>query len=143
MFYTTTTVTVRKTVGFYEYSKDKRGRPVKVPSQESIELLAKACAEPKAFEKEEIIARTMIPMINEVVRCIEEGIVASAEEADMGLIYGLGFPPFRGGPIRYLETIGLAKFVEMADSYAHLGAYYQVTDGLREMAASGKSFFKA
>ena len=130
-------------VGFYEHSKDKRGRPVKTPSTESIALLQKACAEPKAFDKDEIIARTMIPMINEVVRCIEEGIVASAEEADMGLIYGLGFPPFRGGPIRYLETIGIAKFVEMADSYAHLGAYYQVTDGLRDMAANGKSFFNA
>jgi len=68
--------------------------------------------------------------------------VASAAEADMGLIYGLGFPPFRGGPIRYLETLGLANFIEMADKYAHLGEIYQVTDGMREMASEGKSYFK-
>ena len=83
----------------------------------------------------------MIPLVNETVRCLEEGVVATAAEADMGLIYGLGFPPFRGGPIRYLETVGLQAFIETADKFAHLGEIYQVTDGLREMAASGKSYF--
>jgi len=83
----------------------------------------------------------MIPMVNEVVRCLEEGVIASAAEADMGLIYGLGFPPFRGGAIRYLETLGLDNYIAMADKYAHLGEYYQVTDGMREMAKSGKSYF--
>ena len=83
----------------------------------------------------------MIPMVNEVVRCLEEGVVDTAAEADMGLIYGVGFPPFRGGAIRYLETLGLNTFIEMADKYADLGEIYQVTDGLREMAKSGKSYF--
>ena len=59
----------------------------------------------------------------------------------MGLIYGVGFPPFRGGAIRYLETLGLDNFIAMADKYADLGEIYQVTDGLREMAKSGKSYF--
>jgi 3-hydroxyacyl-CoA dehydrogenase/enoyl-CoA hydratase/3-hydroxybutyryl-CoA epimerase/enoyl-CoA isomerase len=79
--------------------------------------------------------------VNEVVRCLEEGVVDTAAEADMGLIYGLGFPPFRGGPIRYLETLGLDNFIAMADKYAHLGEIYQVTDGMREMAKSGQSYF--
>ena len=127
--------------GFYDYGKDKRGKPTKVPSETAIGLLAGACADTKEFSKDEIIARLMIPMVNEVVRCLEEGIVDTAAEADMGLIYGLGFPPFRGGPIRYLETVGIANFIEMADKYAHLGEIYQVTDGMREMAASGKSYF--
>ena len=83
----------------------------------------------------------MIPMVNEVIRCLEEGVVDTAAEADMGLIYGIGFPPFRGGAIRYLETIGLNKFIEMADKYTHLGEIYQVTAGLREMARSAKSYF--
>ena len=125
--------------GFFDYGKDKRGRPTKVPSQTAYELIGNS--EAKDFSSDEIIARLMIPMVNEVVRCLEEGIVATAAEADMGLIYGLGFPPFRGGPIRYLETVGIANFIEMADKYAHLGEIYQVTSGMREMAASGKSYY--
>ena len=128
--------------GFYDHGKDKRGRPSKVPAERAFELLAANCADKQDFSSEEIIARLMIPLVNEVVRCLEEGVVASAAEADMGLIYGLGFPPFRGGPIRYLETLGLANFIEMADKYAHLGEIYQVTDGMREMASEGKSYFK-
>ncbi|PCI62207.1 MAG: fatty acid oxidation complex subunit alpha FadB [Gammaproteobacteria bacterium] len=128
--------------GFYDHGKDKRGRPSKVPADRALELLAASCADKQDFSSEEIITRLMIPLVNEVVRCLEEGVVASAAEADMGLIYGLGFPPFRGGPIRYLETLGLVNFIEMADKYAHLGEIYQVTDGLREMASAGKSYFK-
>ncbi|GLX84113.1 fatty acid oxidation complex subunit alpha [Thalassotalea loyana] len=125
--------------GFYDYGTDKRGKPTKVPSETAYELIGNA--QHADFSADEIIARLMIPMVNEVVRCLEEGIVDTAAEADMGLIYGLGFPPFRGGPIRYLETVGIANFIEMADKYAHLGEIYQVTDGMREMAASGKSYF--
>ena len=128
-------------VGFYDHGKDKRGRPTKVAAEKAYELFAGVTADKADFESEEIIARLMIPMVNEVVRCLEEGVVASAAEADMGLIYGLGFPPFRGGPIRYLETLGLDNFIAMADKYAHLGEIYQVTDGLRAMAKAGKSYF--
>jgi len=127
--------------GFYDHIKDKRGRPKKVAAQTAYDLLSAHCADKKDFSKEEVIARLMIPMVNEVVRCLEEGVIASAAEADMGLIYGLGFPPFRGGAIRYLETLGLDNYIAMADKYAHLGEYYQVTDGMREMAKSGKSYF--
>ncbi|NMP17253.1 fatty acid oxidation complex subunit alpha FadB [Thalassotalea sp. Y01] len=127
--------------GFYDYSKDKRGRPVKVASETSVGILADMCQPMADFSSDEIIARLMIPMVNETIRCLEEGVVDTAAEADMGLIYGLGFPPFRGGPIRYLETLGLDNFIAMADKYAHLGEIYQVTDGLRDMAASNKSYF--
>ncbi len=124
--------------GFYNYGTDKRGRPTKSAADEAYALIDNDNAE---FSKEEIIARMMIPMANEAVRCLEEGIVASAAEADMALLYGLGFPPFRGGVFRYIETMGLQNFVELADKYAHLGPIYQISDGLREMAANGKSYF--
>ena len=127
--------------GFYDHMKDKRGRPMKVAAPVAYELLGQHCADKKDFSSEEIIARMMIPMVNEVVRCLEEGVVDTAAEADMGLIYGVGFPPFRGGAIRYLETLGLDNFIAMADKYAHLGEIYHVTDGLRDMAKSGKSYF--
>ncbi|WP_438865633.1 fatty acid oxidation complex subunit alpha FadB [Neptunicella sp.] len=124
--------------GFYNFSVDKRGRPAKVPADEAYALIK---AGQKDFESDEIIARLMIPMANEAIRCLEEGIVDSAAEADIALLYGLGFPPFRGGIFRYIETMGLNHFVALADKYADLGPIYQISDGLREMAASGKSYF--
>lgn len=127
--------------GFYNFSKDKRGKPKKDAAPEAYALIKPHQADAKEFSSEEIIARLMIPMANEAIRCLEEGIVASAAEADMALIYGLGFPPFRGGIFRYIETMGLANFVELADKYAHLGPIYQITDGVRQMAAEGKSYF--
>ncbi|MDO6692283.1 fatty acid oxidation complex subunit alpha FadB [Aliiglaciecola sp. 3_MG-2023] len=128
--------------GFYNFGVDKRGRPSKTPAPEAYDLIKPICADTKEFDKDEIIARLMIPMANEMIRCLEEGIVGSAAEADMALLYGLGFPPFRGGVFRYIETMGLSNFVALADKYAHLGPIYQITDGVREMAASGKSYFQ-
>jgi 3-hydroxyacyl-CoA dehydrogenase/enoyl-CoA hydratase/3-hydroxybutyryl-CoA epimerase/enoyl-CoA isomerase len=127
--------------GFYDYSSDKRGRPVKTPSQEAYQLISEVAKNASEFTEQEVIARLMIPMANEAIRCLEEGIVASAAEADMALVYGLGFPPFKGGIFRYIEQMGLAKFVELADQYSHLGPIYQVSDGVREMAQSNQSYF--
>jgi len=127
--------------GFYNFSLDKRGRPAKVAAPEAYELFAPHCAAKRDFDKDEIIARVMIPMANEAIRCLEEGIIDSAAEADMALLYGLGFPPFKGGIFRYIETMGLANFVALADKYADLGPIYQISDGVREMAASNKSYF--
>ncbi|GAA0854346.1 fatty acid oxidation complex subunit alpha FadB [Aliiglaciecola litoralis] len=127
--------------GFYNFGVDKRGRPSKTPASEAYELFKPHCAQQQDFDKDEIIARLMVPMANEAIRCLEEGIVGSAAEADMALLYGLGFPPFRGGIFRYIETMGLSNFVALADKYAHLGPIYELSDGVREMAASGKSYF--
>lgn len=123
--------------GFYNYGVDKKGRPSKEKAPEVYEMLG---ISGKELSAEEIIARCMIPMVNECVRCLEEGIVDSAAECDMALLYGLGFPPFRGGPFRYLETVGYANFVALADKYAHLGEMFQVTDGLRAKAQNGGSY---
>ncbi|MDX3773925.1 fatty acid oxidation complex subunit alpha FadB [Chromatiaceae bacterium AAb-1] len=128
-------------LGFYAYTKDAKGKPKKDQDPASKALLSSLAKPAQEFPAEEIIARTMVPLINETIRCLEEGIVASAAEADMGLIYGLGFPPFRGGPLRYVDTIGIAQFVALADKYAHLGEIYQVTEKTRAMAASGQRFF--
>lgn len=129
--------------GFYAYSVDSRGKPKKDVDSTSYGLLQDAFGELKTFEADDIIARTMIPMIIETVRCLEEGIVASPAEADMGLVYGLGFPPFRGGVFRYLDTMGVANFVALADKYAHLGGLYQVTDAMRALAANNGSYYQA
>lgn len=126
--------------GFYTYVEDKKGKPKKVFDESVLELLAPVLGEAKDFDAEEIIARCMIPMCNEIIRCLEEGIVDTAAEADMAMVFGVGFPPFRGGPLRYVDTIGLAKFVELADKYKDLSPLYHVTDKMRELAASGHKY---
>ncbi|UTT83464.1 fatty acid oxidation complex subunit alpha FadB [Vibrio pelagius] len=129
--------------GFYSYSVDKRGRPKKAFSEDILPILADVCQAPQEFDEETIIQRVMIPMINEVVLCLEEGIIASPQEADMALVYGLGFPPFRGGVFRYLDSVGIANFVETAKGYQDLGAMYQVPQLLLDMAEKGESFYDA
>ncbi|WP_104401124.1 fatty acid oxidation complex subunit alpha FadB [Vibrio penaeicida] len=129
--------------GFYQYSVDKKGRPKKAFSDDILSVIAPVCAEQQDFDEQTIIQRMMIPMINEVVLCLEEGIIASPQEADMALVYGLGFPPFRGGVFRYLDSVGIAEFVAMAQQYAELGAMYLPPKMLVDMAEKGDSFYDA
>jgi 3-hydroxyacyl-CoA dehydrogenase / enoyl-CoA hydratase / 3-hydroxybutyryl-CoA epimerase / enoyl-CoA isomerase len=126
--------------GYYSYEPDKKGKPKKSPDPATYELIKGVVAARKEFAPEEIVARCMVPLVNEVARCLEDGIVASPAEADMSLIYGIGFPPFRGGACRYVDQMGAAAFVEMADKYASLGKLYDAPKLLRDMAKSGKKF---
>ncbi len=128
-------------IGFFSYSLDRKGKPKKSLSEDAHALLAPVSKPQTEFESDAIIARMMIPMINEVVRCLEENIIATPAEADMALVYGLGFPPFRGGVFRYLDSLGLANYVALADQYTHLGALYEVPQGLREKAAQGETYY--
>ena len=128
-------------VGFYKYEEDKKGKPKKVVDETTYELIKPHVAERKEFDAEEVIARMMIPMCTEIVRCLEDNIVGTAAEADMAMIYGVGFPPFRGGPLRYIDSIGAKEFVALCDKYAHLGGIYEAPQLLKDMAAKGQSFF--
>ncbi len=127
--------------GFYTYETDKRGKPKKVVDEAVAEVLAPIIYEQREVSDEDIINWMMIPLCLETVRCLEDGIVETAAEADMGLIYGIGFPLFRGGALRYIDSIGVAEFVALADKYADLGALYHPTEKLREMAKNGQTFF--
>jgi 3-hydroxyacyl-CoA dehydrogenase/enoyl-CoA hydratase/3-hydroxybutyryl-CoA epimerase/enoyl-CoA isomerase len=127
--------------GFYAYEMDKRGKPKKVADPDIHAVLAPVIYEQREVTDEDIINYMMIALCLETVRCLEDGIVQTAAEADMGLIYGIGFPPFRGGALRYIDSIGVAEFVALADKYAELGAMYHPTEKLREMARNGQKFF--
>lgn len=128
-------------VGFYRYELDKRGKPKKLPDPDTAGIIAPSVGEQREFTDEQIVERMMIPMCIETVRCLEEGIVSGPADADMGLVYGIGFPPFRGGVLHYMDTIGMDNFCKMCEQYAELGALYQPTDGMKKMAADNKSFF--
>ena len=128
-------------LGFWRYKDDSKGKPKKEEDAAVDSLLADVSQSKRDFSDEEIIARMMIPMVNEVVRCLEEGIIASPAEADMALVYGLGFPPFHGGAFRWLDTIGSAKYLDMAQQYQHLGPLYEVPAGLRDKARHNEAYY--
>ena len=128
--------------GFYRYEIDKRGKPAKFPRSGIDSLIAPAQTGNKKFDDQEIRDRMMVAMCLEAARCLEEGIVSSPVEVDMGLILGLGFPAFRGGALRYIDTIGLTRFCALADRYAEFGSLYYPTERMRAMAANGETFYQ-
>lgn len=127
--------------GFYDYEKDKRGKPKKVPSESAYDLIKPHVAERREFSDDEIIARMMVPMATELARCVDEGIVESPAEADMALVYGVGFPPFRGGLFSWIDSLGAQSMCAMADQHKDLGPIYEPTESMRKMAATNKKYF--
>ena len=129
-------------VGFYKYVLDKKGKKAKTVDPTAYEIIAPfITGEKREFDNQEIIDRMMIAFCNETVRCLEDNIVATASEADMAMIMGVGFPPFRGGPCRYIDQTGVAEYVALCDKYAHLGKAYEAPQMLRDMAANNKKFY--
>jgi len=127
--------------GFYVYEMDKRGKPKKVVDEQTYELLADVTGERREFDADEIIARMMVPMATELARCLDEKVVASPAEADMALIYGVGFPPFRGGIFRWIDNTGIDNFVAMADKFKDIGKLYEVTESQRALAADNGKYY--
>jgi 3-hydroxyacyl-CoA dehydrogenase/enoyl-CoA hydratase/3-hydroxybutyryl-CoA epimerase/enoyl-CoA isomerase len=84
----------------------------------------------------------MVPMAIEMAIALEENIVASPEQGDVSLLHGVGFPPFRGGVARWMDTVGLQAFCDMADKYTdELGPLCEVTARQREMAANAETYY--
>ncbi|MDP2505116.1 fatty acid oxidation complex subunit alpha FadB [Oceanobacter sp. 3_MG-2023] len=128
-------------VGFYEYGTDEHGKRYKRRSEKVATILSQRVTRSTEITDAEIIERMMIPMCLETARCLEESIVASATEADMGLILGLGFPRFRGGALRYIDNLGAAVFAAQVETHAECGPLYELTDGIKAMVANGNTFY--
>jgi 3-hydroxyacyl-CoA dehydrogenase/enoyl-CoA hydratase/3-hydroxybutyryl-CoA epimerase/enoyl-CoA isomerase len=129
-------------VGFYKYELDKKGKKAKTVDATTYELIAPVVTgEKREFDPQEIIDRMMLALCNETVRCLEDKIVATPHEADMAMIMGIGFPAFRGGPCRYVDQTGVAEYVALCNTYAHLGKAYEAPQLLRDMAENNKKFY--
>lgn len=128
--------------GFYRYESGKGGRPQKTFDQQIASSLSPLQQGSGTVSDQAIEERMMVALCLESVRCLEDGIVDTAIEADMGLILGLGFPRFRGGALRYIDNVGLANFIAMAERYADLGPLYRPTEGLKQMASEGRRFYQ-
>ncbi len=89
----------------------------------------------------EIQQRCTLALANEAVRALEEGIVASPRDGDIGAVFGIGFPPFRGGPFRWIDSMGAAKVVDALEELsARFAPRFVPADLLLDMARSGEKF---
>jgi 3-hydroxyacyl-CoA dehydrogenase/enoyl-CoA hydratase/3-hydroxybutyryl-CoA epimerase len=90
----------------------------------------------------EQVDRCILPMINEASRALEEQVVSSAAEVDLGMIMGTGFPPFRGGLLRFADTLGAREIVSRLETYARrFGPRYEPSPSLIRRAQNGQSFY--
>lgn len=80
------------------------------------------------------------PIINEAARCLEEGIVERAEQIDLAMVFGAGFAPFRGGPLRYADDVGIAQIVETLTRWSTAMPRMAPCERLRKMANDGSKF---
>ncbi|MFA6954578.1 MAG: fatty acid oxidation complex subunit alpha FadB [Thermoanaerobaculia bacterium] len=128
--------------GFYAYVPDKKGVPKKTVDPDVpaiLKPLVKA-DNSASIADQDIIDRMMLPLLIECSRCLEDGIVNTPVEVDIALIYGLGFPPFRGGPFRYADAVGLKALCEKAGKFASLGKLYEPTAKMLKLAEAGATY---
>ena len=128
-------------LGYYRYELNEKGKPAKVVDPEVVAMLENLYGAAKQLEADEIIDRLMVAMAMEMIHCLEEGVVASPAEADMALIYGVGFPPFHGGICRWMDEIGLQEICDRGDRYLSISELYRPTQKLRAMAAKGETLY--
>lgn len=127
--------------GFYEYEIDKKGKPVKKVNSQVYELIKPVVSKQVDVTDEDIIMRMMIPMITEASRCLEDKIVNSPVEVDMGLLLGLGFPPFRAGALKYADSLGMKNLEDISKKYHSIGHMYEFTSFMKGMAAENKTYY--
>ena len=121
--------------GFYDYSRKPKRVDDKV-----YELIGWRSAE---IDDLEIIERCWMQMLNETARCIEEGIIENPNDIDIGVIFGFGFPPFRGGMLREADKQGVDYVTARLEDYAErYGERLQPADLLVRMARKGEKFHR-
>ncbi|WP_050940834.1 fatty acid oxidation complex subunit alpha FadJ [Vibrio harveyi] len=121
--------------GFYTYKGKKK------EVDKSVYKLLNLTPESKLSDND-IALRCVLPMLNEAVRCLDDGIIRSPRDGDIGAIFGIGFPPFLGGPFRYMDQFGLKELVEKMNEFASkYGDRYAPCDGLLTRAGEGRNFY--
>ncbi len=123
--------------GFYHYDPAD-GKKGKV--DESVYQLIGG--ERRPISADEIVQRCVLAMVNEAALCLEEGILRSPRDGDIGAVFGIGFPPFRGGPFRYADSVGAGRIVEQLEELnVRFSPRFAPAELLIEMARGRKKFY--
>jgi 3-hydroxyacyl-CoA dehydrogenase/enoyl-CoA hydratase/3-hydroxybutyryl-CoA epimerase/enoyl-CoA isomerase len=125
--------------GFFVYSKGgQKGKPD--PALEPILAKFRRGAA-REFSPQELTDRLFLPMLIEASRALAEGIARNPEDLDMSLILGLGFPAFRGGLLRWADSLGAAKVLDMIKPYEKLGKRFEPSEMLCKLARTNSLFY--
>jgi len=122
--------------GFYQYNTKKKD------VDESVYQLLNV-AKQEQVPSDDINLRCVYMMLNEAVRCLDEGIIRNARDGDIGAIFGIGFPPFLGGPFRYIDNIGADNIVGKMNQWKHeVDNRFEPCEKLIAMAENGEKFYQ-
>ncbi len=124
--------------GFYQYAKGKKGKVDPVVYN----LLG--VRPDRKLDPSDIETRLMAAMLNEATRAVSDGVVRTHRDGDIGAIFGFGFPPFRGGPLRYIDDLGPEHLLDRLESLpSQHGDRFAPAELLVEMARTGKRFYSS
>jgi 3-hydroxyacyl-CoA dehydrogenase/enoyl-CoA hydratase/3-hydroxybutyryl-CoA epimerase len=136
--------------GFYMWHRSSIPRPVqnlmKRPSRTvnpDVYRMSGGPAQQRSLGEQHVQDRLALLFVNEAIRCLQEGVLRSAADGDLGAVLGLGFPPFRGGPFNYAESFGLTALADKLTTLARAhGSRYEPAELLVERARQGRTFYE-
>uniref|UniRef100_A0A183C806 Trifunctional enzyme subunit alpha, mitochondrial n=1 Tax=Globodera pallida TaxID=36090 RepID=A0A183C806_GLOPA len=131
--------------GIYTYSTEGSKKSKKLPNVKAQEILARYQLTPSegASSVEDQQIRVVSRFVNEALICLEEGIITSPSDGDVASVFGLGFPPFWGGPFRFVDLYGAQKLVKQMERYGNIytAVQFQPCQLLLDCAKSGRKFY--
>jgi 3-hydroxyacyl-CoA dehydrogenase / enoyl-CoA hydratase / 3-hydroxybutyryl-CoA epimerase len=127
--------------GFYSYDSHSGKKLAGKVNEEIYSLMG--IKKPVPMDKELIQLRLALIMMNEAAYCLQEGIVSSPRDGDIGAVFGLGFPPFLGGPFRYADTLGMDELIRLLEKFSNQhGSRFNPAPVLSTMQLEGSKFYK-
>ncbi|MDP1874446.1 3-hydroxyacyl-CoA dehydrogenase NAD-binding domain-containing protein [Phenylobacterium sp.] len=127
--------------GYYDYDETRNAKPSPVTEQVIKDFIVKTGANPRDVTDEEILERSIYPMINEGAKILEEGKAIRPSDIDVVWQNGYGWPVYRGGPMWYGDHVGLPKVLaKMQEFHAKMGDQFKPSPLLEKLVAEGKSF---
>ncbi|MEO8547978.1 MAG: 3-hydroxyacyl-CoA dehydrogenase NAD-binding domain-containing protein [Sphingomicrobium sp.] len=131
----------KKGAGFYDYDDKRRPSPSPVVQQIIEDFAKKQGVERREISDQEIVERTLYTMVNEGAKILEEGMAQRASDIDVVWVYGYGWPVYRGGPMFWADSEGLAKIVEgLKRQEPRMGSDFSFSKLLLDKAAAGEKF---
>ncbi|ELN0132768.1 fatty acid oxidation complex subunit alpha FadJ [Raoultella planticola] len=128
--------------GFYLY--EPKGRTSKKRPDAAVYSLLGVSAPQARLSARQIAERCVMMMLNEAARCFDEQVIRGARDGDIGAVFGIGFPPFLGGPFRYMDQLGASEVVAILQRLAaQYGPRFTPCENLLRMAGQGATFWPA